>query len=54
LAEATADGIAANPRQQIKTLKAIRDLAQSRQLIYLPTHDPDVERRLAQRDTSAD
>lgn len=54
MAEATADGIAANPQQQIKTLKAIRDLAQSRQLIYLPTHDPDVERRLAQRDSSMD
>jgi len=39
---------------QIKTLKAIRDLAQSRPLIYLPTHDPDVERRLAQRDSAVD
>lgn len=54
MGEAVADGIAANPNQQIKTLKAIRDLAQSRQLIYLPTHDPDVERRLAQRDSAVD
>ena len=54
MAEAIADGVSANPNMQIKTLKAIRDLAQSRPLIYLPTHDPDVERRLAQRDSAVD
>lgn len=53
MGEALADGISANPQQQIKTLKAIRDLAQSRQLVYLPTHDPDAECRLIQRDTCA-
>jgi len=54
MAEAVADGMASNPSQQVKTLKAIRELAQSRPLVYLPTHDPDVERRLADRDVSVD
>jgi len=54
MAEAVPDGMASNPMQQTKTLKAIRELAQSRPLIYLPTYDPDAERRLAARDVSVD
>jgi len=54
MAEAVPDGLASNPMQQTKTLKAIRELAQSRPLIYLPTFDPDAERRLAARDVNVD
>lgn len=54
MAEAVPDGIAASPTQQVKTLKAIRALAQSRPLVYLPTHDPDVASRIAACDVSVD
>jgi len=52
MCEMAPDGYAAHPRLQVSTLRAIRDLALTRPLVYLPTHDPDVERRLAELDTS--
>jgi len=54
MSEAAPDGFAAHPRLQAATLRSIRDLAQKRPMIYLPTHDPDVPRRLRERDTSVD
>lgn len=54
MCEAVADGFASNPRLQVTTLEAIRALARQRPIIYLPTHDPDAERRLRDLDSSVD
>jgi N-acyl homoserine lactone hydrolase len=43
------DGVSADERVSIATLDAIRQLAQSRPTIYLPTHDPNSGARLAGR-----
>jgi N-acyl homoserine lactone hydrolase len=54
MCEAAPDGFAVHPRLQISTLTAIRNLALDRPMIYLPTHDPDAERRLRELDVSLD
>lgn len=54
MCEMVADGYAAHPRLQVNTLRNIRELAQSRPMVYLPTHDPDATRRLMELDTSVD
>jgi N-acyl homoserine lactone hydrolase len=43
------DGVSADERVSIATLDAIRQLAQSRPTVYLPTHDPNSGARLAGR-----
>jgi glyoxylase-like metal-dependent hydrolase (beta-lactamase superfamily II) len=43
------DGVAPSARDALRTLKKIRALAQERELVYLPTHDPDSAERLARR-----
>lgn len=43
------DGVAPSARDALRTLKKIRALARERELVYLPTHDPDSAERLAQR-----
>jgi glyoxylase-like metal-dependent hydrolase (beta-lactamase superfamily II) len=40
------DGVSPNPAQARQTLDLILDLAHSRPLIYLPSHDPDAQKRL--------
>lgn len=48
-----ADGVTNDARTARRTLAAIRALAQSRPTIYLPSHDPDSPRRLAEREPAA-
>ncbi|MBV8443597.1 MAG: N-acyl homoserine lactonase family protein [Hyphomicrobiales bacterium] len=43
------DGVGADEDAALATLAAIRAFAQSRPTIYLPAHDPDAARRLADR-----
>jgi len=43
------DGVGADESAELATLAAIRAFAASRPTIYLPTHDPDAARRLAER-----
>lgn len=54
MCEAAPDGFAVHPRLQISTLTAIRSIALDRPMIYLPTHDPDAERRLCEVDISVE
>lgn len=44
------DGVAPKPAQAVETLARIRRLAAERPTVYLPSHDPDAERRLAARE----
>jgi glyoxylase-like metal-dependent hydrolase (beta-lactamase superfamily II) len=44
---ATADGVTNNPTTAKATLTALRALAQTRPTVYLPSHDPDNQDRLA-------
>jgi len=48
-----ADGVTNDARTARSTLAALRALAQSRPTIYLPSHDPDSPRRLADREPAA-
>jgi glyoxylase-like metal-dependent hydrolase (beta-lactamase superfamily II) len=43
------DGVAPDERAARTTLERIQALARERPLVYLPTHDPDAGRRLAER-----
>ena len=47
------DGVGADEGVASATLAAIRAFAESRPTIYLPAHDPDAARRLAQRQMTA-
>ncbi len=44
-----ADGVSSDPSQARQTQKAIRDLASTRPIVYLPTHDPDGAMRFARQ-----
>jgi len=48
-----ADGVTNDARTARSTLAALRALADSRPTIYLPSHDPDSPRRLADREPAA-
>jgi glyoxylase-like metal-dependent hydrolase (beta-lactamase superfamily II) len=43
------DGVSPDPGAAATTLERIRSLAADRDVVYLPTHDPDSARRLASR-----
>jgi glyoxylase-like metal-dependent hydrolase (beta-lactamase superfamily II) len=45
----TVDGVSADDRVSRSTLGALANFAQSRPTVYLPTHDPESENRLANR-----
>lgn len=45
------DGVSGNPQAHSQTLANIRELAAAVPTVYLPSHDPDAGRRLAQRET---
>jgi glyoxylase-like metal-dependent hydrolase (beta-lactamase superfamily II) len=47
--DGVADGVSPDPHEARTTLERIRALALERPTIYLPTHDPDSEGRLAAR-----
>jgi glyoxylase-like metal-dependent hydrolase (beta-lactamase superfamily II) len=42
-----ADGVTTDPATATATLSAIRALTEQRACVYLPTHDPESESRLA-------
>jgi N-acyl homoserine lactone hydrolase len=44
-----ADGVSPDPRRARESLSRIQERAAQRPTVYLPTHDPDGPRRLAQR-----
>jgi len=48
----TIDGVGADESAELATLAAIRAFAASRPTIYLPAHDPEAARRLAERRTT--
>ncbi len=48
----TIDGVSADESVASATLSAIHSFASSQPTIYLPTHDPDAARRLAERRTT--
>ena len=48
----TIDGVSADENVASATLSAIPSFASSQPTIYLPTHDPDAARRLAERRTT--
>lgn len=45
------DGISPNAARTLQTMQKIRDLAGLHPVVYLPTHDPDCENRLAKVNT---
>jgi glyoxylase-like metal-dependent hydrolase (beta-lactamase superfamily II) len=47
LVEGKVDGVSPNEEVSRATLMRIRDLARGRPLVYLPSHDPESEARLA-------
>lgn len=49
LLEHAPDGVGADAAQQIDTHRRILQFAQSTPTVYLPAHDPDAARRLAER-----
>ncbi len=51
--EGRLDGVSADEQVTIATLDAIRRFARSRPTVYLPTHDPEVADRLANRRSAA-
>jgi glyoxylase-like metal-dependent hydrolase (beta-lactamase superfamily II) len=46
--EGAADGVTNQPRVAAHTLHRLRSLAQSHRAVYVPSHDPDSPRRLAE------
>jgi glyoxylase-like metal-dependent hydrolase (beta-lactamase superfamily II) len=48
-----ADGVTNDARTARSTLAALRALAHSRPTLYLPSHDPDSPRRLANKPPAA-
>jgi len=44
------DGVMPKPEVGVDTMKKILALGRERPLVYLPSHDPDCERRLAERE----
>jgi glyoxylase-like metal-dependent hydrolase (beta-lactamase superfamily II) len=52
LAEAL-DGVAADEQAARATVHAIHSFVQQTPTVYLPSHDPDAARRLAERETVA-
>jgi N-acyl homoserine lactone hydrolase len=51
LIERTPDGVSPRASVAIDTMDRIRGLADSRPLVYLPTHDPESVDRLAEKRT---
>lgn len=51
LIERKVDGISLNPRAALHTIDCILDFAKNNPLVYLPTHDPQSEARLKERQT---
>jgi N-acyl homoserine lactone hydrolase len=49
----TLDGVAADEQAAKATLRAIHTFVQQTPTVYLPSHDPDAARRLAERETIA-
>jgi glyoxylase-like metal-dependent hydrolase (beta-lactamase superfamily II) len=49
--EGAIDGIALNERAARDTLRRIQEFTRQRPVVYLPSHDPDAERRLVARQT---
>ena len=47
--DGTPDGVSPDPKQARETLRRIRLLTEQRPTVYLPTHDPESEARLASR-----
>jgi hypothetical protein len=47
------DGVAADEQAARATLRAINTFVQQTPTVYLPSHDPDAARRLAERETIA-
>ncbi len=52
LLSGTPDGLTLQPGTVRRTQARIRDLADTESLVYLPTHDPDAERRLREREVT--
>lgn len=50
--DGTADGVTDDPATARRTLGLVRDLANARPTVYLPSHDPDAVRRLAAGETA--
>lgn len=48
--EGVVDGVSPKASVARKTLEAIRQTASARELVYLPTHDPESQQRLADRE----
>jgi len=46
-----ADGVSPNPNQAVKTMQNILSFAKQRPTVYLPSHDPNAELRLKNRQT---
>ena len=51
LLQKLADGVSPDPNQAVNTMQNILDFAQQFPTVYLPTHDPDAERRLKNKMT---
>ena len=51
MVEGVVDGISGDEEQSKGTLAQLREFAASHSMIYLPTHDPDSERRLISGET---
>lgn len=51
LLDKVADGVSPDPNQAINTMQNILDFAKQRPTIYLPSHDPDSELRLNNKQT---
>jgi glyoxylase-like metal-dependent hydrolase (beta-lactamase superfamily II) len=50
--DATVDGVSPKASVARKTLASIQQTARVRDLVYLPTHDPESVRRLSEREVS--
>jgi glyoxylase-like metal-dependent hydrolase (beta-lactamase superfamily II) len=50
--DSTVDGVSPKASVALKTLASIQQTARVRDLVYLPTHDPESEQRLADREVS--
>ena len=48
------DGVSLSPEISLQTIDRIRNLAEERPLVYLPSHDPDAETRLVTLATLTD
>jgi glyoxylase-like metal-dependent hydrolase (beta-lactamase superfamily II) len=49
MVEGAIDGVCPDPKAAVQTMARIRELAADRPTVYLPGHDPEAERRLADR-----